>query len=263
MPERASGFSLRPVIVLSPHLDDAALSCGARIAQAVAVGRHAVVATFFTQDEPLEPPSPLAADLRRWWQLPAGEVMKSRRAEDLEACRRLGAEPLHLDLPEGPYRRDARGAILYPSLKSLFGAPAADDLPWRERLAAIVAGFAARYGAEPELLAPLGVGGHVDHRLVRAAAELAGGDVAFYEELPYVAWKWLALGRALVRRRQWTPESLPVTPELFERKVAAISAYASQVPSMFRTEEKMRALLRRHARRAGGERVWRPKTSPR
>jgi LmbE family N-acetylglucosaminyl deacetylase len=254
------------LIVLSPHLDDAALSCGARIARAVDAGRPVVVATFFTQDEPRVPPSRLAADLRRWWKLPAGEVMQLRREEDLEACRRLGAEPLHLDLPEAPYRKDARGAILYPELTALFGEVAADDLPWREQIAGIIAELAAGAGTDPELLAPLGVGGHVDHQLVRGAAQRTGRELAYYEEFPYVAWKWLALRRALRvlgGPGEWRSESIAVSPDQFERKVAAINAYASQVPAMFRTEARLRKQLRRHHRKAGGERIWRAQAAPR
>ena len=251
---------MRPLLVLSPHLDDAALSCGGRIVRAVDSGRRAVVATFFTEDEPKEPPTPFAADLRRWWKLPPGEVMRSRREEDLEACRRLAAEPLHLDLPEGPYRRGPGGEILYPDLSTLFGALHADDAPWIERLSSRIREVAASLGGDVELLSPLGVGGHVDHRLVRAAAELSALPVAFYEEFPYVAWKWLALRRALVRPSDWLAESLPLSDADFERKVAAIVAYASQVPAMFRTEARLRKQLRRHRRKAGGERVWRPKS---
>lgn len=268
MPFRAArhwGKFLAPVrtlIVLSPHLDDAALSCGGRIAQAVDAGRRVVVATFFTQDEPREPPSQLAADLRRWWKLPAGEVMRARRDEDLEACRRLGAEALHLDLPEAPYRTDAHGTVLYPSLKALFAEPAGDDFPWRERIAGTIADLAARAGGDPELLAPLGVGGHVDHLLVRAAAERVGRELAYYEEFPYVAWKWLALRQTLGRPADWSAEAIALTPDQFERKVAAITAYASQVPAMFHTEARLRKQLRRHDRKAGGERIWRARATP-
>ena len=252
---------MKPLLVLSPHLDDAALSCGGRIVRAVDAGRRAVVATFFTQDEPLEPPTPFAADLRRWWKLAAGEVMKSRRAEDLEACRRLAAEPRHLDLPEGPYRRGAGGAILYPDLATLFGELHPDDAPWIDRLVTEIRGLVEGLGGDVELVAPLGVGGHVDHRLLRAAAGRCALPVAFYEEFPYVAWKWLALRRALVRPSDWVSESLPISDSDLERKGAAIAAYVSQVPAMFRTEARLRKQLRRHRRKAGGERVWRPRAA--
>ena len=41
-------------------------------------------------------------------------------------------------------------------------------------------------GSGPHLLlAPLGVGGHVDHVLVRSAAERSGARVAYYSDFPY------------------------------------------------------------------------------
>ncbi len=250
----------RPLIVLSPHLDDAALSCGGRIARAVDAGRRVVVATLFTQDEPLEPPSKLAADLRRWWSLPAGKVMKSRREEDLEACRRLGAEALHLDLPEAPYRTGARGAILYPDLKTLYGELALDDLPWRARIADTISGFVREHGDDLEILGPLGVGHHVDHLLVRDALLLARPEAALYEEFPYTEWSWFAVRRAfapLGGAAPWSSDSLPLDAGQLERRRQAILAYTSQLPTLFRTEGRLDQQLRRALRRSGGERLWR------
>lgn len=241
-------------LYLSPHLDDAVLSCGGRIAAAVGAGGRVAVATFFTADEPETPPSALAADLRRWWRLPAGEVMKARRAEDLAALAALGAEPLHLDLPEAPYRLDAAGAPFYATLPSLYGEIAAGDG------ATTVAAAAARIRALPEarlVAVPLGVGGHVDHLVVRRAAEASGRELAYYEEFPYTEWKWFAVRRALGSRAGWREEVLPLPPALFESRVRAILAYGSQVPAMFRGEARLRKQLRRQLRRAGGERLWR------
>lgn len=243
------------VVYLSPHLDDAVLSCGGRIAHELARGLRVRVVTLFTADEPLEPPSALAADLARWWQLPRGEVMRARRAEDAEALRRLGAELEHAGLPEAPYRRAGDGGVFYRALADLFAPPVAEDE------AALLPTLASRLATVPEstrIVGPLGVGGHVDHRLVRRAIEVTGRPVWFYEEFPYVEWKWLALRRALASPRLWENEVLPVPEALFERKVAAILAYASQVPAMFRSEARLRKQLRRQLRRTGGERLWRP-----
>lgn len=241
-------------LFLSPHLDDAVLSCGGRIAATVAAGGRVAVATFFTADEPETPPSALAADLRRWWRLPAGEVMRSRRAEDAAAVASLGAEPLHLDLPEAPYRLGSSGAPLYATLASLYGEVAAADQ------ATAVAAATARIRELPQarlVAAPLGVGGHVDHRVVRRAAEASGRALAYYEEFPYTEWKWFALRRALGGRAGWSAEVLALSPAQFESRVRAILAYGSQVPAMFRGEARLRKQLRRQLRRAGGERLWR------
>jgi len=243
------------VVYLSPHLDDAVLSCGARIAHELARGLRVRVVTLFTADEPPEPPSALAADLARWWRLPRGEVMRARRAEDAEALRRLGAELEHAGLPEAPYRQASDGGVFYRALADLFAPPIPEDV------AELLPLLAARLATLPEstrIVGPLGVGGHVDHRLVRRAIEATGRPVWFYEEFPYVEWKWLALRRALVKPRAWESQILPISDELFERKVTAILAYASQVPAMFRSPARLRKQLRRHARRAGGERLWRP-----
>ncbi|MBP1641632.1 MAG: hypothetical protein H6Q03_301 [Acidobacteria bacterium] len=242
------------LLVLSPHLDDAVLSCGGRIAETTARGGDVLVVTVFTADEPAVPPSRLAADLRRWWRLPAGEVMAARRREDAEALARLGAGLLHLGLPEAPYRLAASGRPFYDQLAHLFGEPEPED---RDALAGALGAHLAQLPRAELLLAPLAVGGHVDHRLLRAAVEAQDGPAAYYEEFPYAEWKWLALRRALGSRRAWSAETLPLSKETFERRVGAILAYESQVPAMFRSEARLRKQLRRYLRRAGGERVWR------
>jgi len=241
------------LIVLSPHLDDGVLSCGARLAATTAGGGRARVITVFAGDEPESPAGALAARLRAQWRLPAGQVVAARRDEDLAACARLGADAEHWPLREALYRVDVNGAPLYPTLGALFGEVAADDAP---ALAAVTERVAALPPARL-LLAPLGVGGHVDHRAVRCAAEASGREIAYYEEFPYSEWKWLAVERALGGRRGWDAEALAVTPELAERRLEAIRAYLSQVPALFRSEARLAKQLRRATRRAGGERIWR------
>jgi len=242
------------LVVLSPHLDDAVLSCGGRLAATAAAGGRARVVTVFAGDDPEKPANPLADELRGIWGFEPGRVVSSRRAEDVEACRRLAVEAEHWPLPEAIYRTGARNAPLYPTLQSLYGNPSPEDEATTARIGASLRELpAARL-----MLAPLGVGGHVDHQLVRAAAEASGLELAFYEEFPYSEWKWFAVTRALGKRRRWREEALPLGPQLVERKRDAILAYRSQVPAMFRTEGRLGKQLRRAARRAGGERIWRP-----
>ncbi|HSM14659.1 MAG TPA: PIG-L family deacetylase [Thermoanaerobaculia bacterium] len=246
------------LIVVSPHLDDAVLSCGGRLAATSESGGRARVVTLFAGDDPVDPVNPLANELRRIWELEPGEVMAARRAEDLEACRRLGVEADQRTLLEALYRTNSAGAPLYPTLRSLYGSLSPQDAASVERIAVEL----RELPPTGLLLAPLGVGGHVDHLVVRHAAEASGREVAFYEEFPYSEWKWFAVARALGRKRDWRPESMPLTAELLERKREAILAYRSQVPAMFRAEGRLGKQLRRHARRAGGERIWRPVAAP-
>lgn len=263
-----SGGAAPRWLYLSPHLDDVALSCGGQIAQATRAGVAVDIVTVFAGDEPGagEPPaSALVTRIYDLWQLAAGEVMATRRREDLAACRALAARAIHWQLQEAIHRRDRsqpeHGESLYPTLERLFGAIASQE-------EGLVADLAQRFAAIPgarelaRIVAPLGVGGHVDHRIVRAAAERAFGPaLLYYEEFPYIVWKLFALARAGIFGRPWEALRQPLAPPDVAARVAAIACYASQVSPLFRTPARIEQLVRRHVRRAGGERLWRRRSA--
>lgn len=243
------------LLVLSPHLDDGALSCGGRIAQAARRGERVAIVTAFAAPEPEEPLSELARMLHRGWGLPPGEVIATRRREDRDACRVLCAEPLHLELPEAPYRRHPRsGAALYATPEALFRTAAEGDE------GAPVALERALRGMPParRVAAPLGVGGHVDHRLVRAAAESCfDAALEYYEDFPYVAQTWRGLARALGRRRSWLSAVVALTQADVAARCEAIACFRSQLGPLFGTAARMERAVRRRVARVGGERTWR------
>ncbi|MEO8196008.1 MAG: PIG-L family deacetylase [Thermoanaerobaculia bacterium] len=254
-------------LYLSPHLDDVALSCGGQIAAAARAGVSVDIVTIFAGDEPgpdLPPASPLVQQIYDLWRLPPGEVMASRRREDTAACSVLSARATHWELQEAIHRYEpGQNAALYPSLERLFGVvdPREEGL-----VAALAERFAALTGVAEgtRIAAPLGVGGHVDHRIVRAAAERAfGAALLYYEEFPYVVWKLWALWRAGIYGRSWKALRQPVAPEDVAVRIAAIACYASQVNPLFRSPEGIGRLVQRHVRRARGERLWcRPAGQP-
>ncbi len=246
-------------LYLSPHLDDAALSCGGQIAQAARRGERVAIATVFAAPEPAGPLSDLALMLHRGWGLPFGRVIAIRRAEDRDACRALGAEPLHLELPEAPYRRDpASGAPLYADARALFRPVAAAD-------AATGAALRAALRELPParlMVAPLAVGGHVDHHLVRAAAERCyGAALEHYEDFPYVA-RWRSLARARRPRRAWASRVIVLDEADVAARCAAIACFRSQVRPLFRPAARMERAVRRRVARVGGERLWRRLPAP-
>lgn len=244
-------------VVLSPHLDDAALSCGGQIARRSDRGERLLVVTAFAADEPGPPYSPLADQLHALFGLASG-VVEARRREDAAACELLGAERLHWDLPEAIYRRDGSGAFLYRRLGDLFATLPDEE----ERVAGELADRLATLPPSRELLVPLGAGAHIDHRLVRRAAECHdarhGGTepLSYYEELPYAA-RWRAVGRALGRRRQWAAERIELSPEELKRKIEACTLYVSQIEALFGSPRRLAKRLGSYARKVGGERVWR------
>jgi LmbE family N-acetylglucosaminyl deacetylase len=187
-----------PVVVLSPHLDDAVLSCGALLTHA---HDHApvTVATLFTRSGP--PPYTLSA--RRYLRLTgasdAEKLYAARRAEDREVLERMGVAWRHLSLPDGLFRnkpgcraathpwarRIPELARVYPTyrLHLVSGKMSPHDASTLQQVADALALLAS--GTPGPVLAPLAVGGHVDHLLVRIAAECSGRRVVYYSEFPY------------------------------------------------------------------------------
>lgn len=241
-------------IYLSPHLDDAALSCGGQIARQTQAGQTVLIVSVMAGDPPTPQLSDYARGLHDRWAL-ASEATAARRAEDLAACAILGADPLHWALPDCIYRTDpASGAPFYVSDAELFGEVAPAELN-------LVAALARQIAALPphaRLVVPLTVGHHVDHLLVRQAAEQAfdPARLLYYEDYPY-AQQPGALDAALGDRRGWEPVLLPLAPEHLAAKVEAILAFRSQLSTFFVDRADLEAQVGGFAAATGGERLWR------
>lgn len=245
-------------IYLSPHLDDAVLSCGGQITQQVRRGRRVLVVTVCAGDPPVPAAdSAFVRELYTRWAL--NNPTAARRAEDLDALRTLRAEALHLDAPDGIYRVDRRtGRPLYPDRDAIFGALSDQDSVLVDEVARQLSRLEPLWGAR--VYAPLGVGHHVDHLLTRSAAErwaAPGGHLVYYEEYPY-AEEQGGVEAALAGRRL-TPERVELARKDVERKIAAVACYRSQLSSFFTDPAEMAQRLWAFARQAGGlaERVWR------
>ncbi len=245
---------LPDAIYLSAHLDDAALSCGGQIAAQVMDGRRIQVVTVFAGDEPAEAPSGLVRDLHAAFGLPAGGVVAARRAEDADAMRCLGCEHDRWDLIEGIYRVDTgTGTPLYPCLNALFGNVPPAETPLLETLCRRLESLPTAQ----RVVVPLGIGGQVDHILLRQAAEACFDftTLVYYEDYPYVE-KPMALWRVLGWRRHWRPRTTALKAAALEAKLAAIGCYRSQIRPLFGDGLRLQRRIRRHNRRRGGERVW-------
>lgn len=244
---------MRQIFVLSPHLDDAVFSCGGTIATSTRRGRRVTVVTTFAGDAP-PAPSLLARRLHRSWGL-RRDVVARRRDEDRTALRFLGAELAHWDLPEAIYRVDPRtGEPRYRELSDLFELPHPQDAEVLQQLVGRISGLSS----EAALVVPLAVGGHVDHQLVRQAAErVRDGTRIYFEDYPYSA-RPRSVERAIGDRSDWRTLVTNLDEAARHAKYAAAVSYRSQIRSQFRTRLQLRWRLGRQHRRLGGERLWIP-----
>ncbi len=171
------------VLVMSPHLDDAVLSCGALLAHLA--GRHPVtVATVFTAAAPPPWSLPARRQLRALGGIDAEDFFARRRAEDRDVLTGMGVAAVHLGFRDALFRRGRRGPA-YPTFR--FDAARGRVATCDATLAAEVSARVAGVVPAGVVLAPLGVGRHVDHLITRRAARELGGpaQVVYYSDFPY------------------------------------------------------------------------------
>jgi LmbE family N-acetylglucosaminyl deacetylase len=166
----------RPVLAVSPHLDDAVLSAGAWLSALSEVSPVLVATVFSAAAGP-----PYSWIARRFVRGSgygeATELFAARRAEDLHVLSELGLTPVHLGQIDAVFRRTAIGPWTrpsYPTLRfdALRGRLARSDRSLRVSVARLIAELIDRH--DPALvLAPLGIGRHVDHLIVRDGVRTA------------------------------------------------------------------------------------------
>lgn len=210
------------VLMVSPHLDDAVFSAGGIAATLAAQGMHVVMVTAFTRS--VHPASGFALACQRDKGLSDDiDYMALRRAEDVLAAEALGVgQPVWLDLPEAPHRG-------YDSPAALFAGPhSGDDVA--ARLTPLLVPLIA---AADIVLAPRGLGSHVDHgRVIRAVLDAGVRKIGWWEDTPYV------LRVTGARSDEALPAALrsvtiAITEEALARKIKAACAYASQIGFQF------------------------------
>jgi LmbE family N-acetylglucosaminyl deacetylase len=191
--------SVSRLVVLSPHLDDAVLSCGALINHARKETSITVV-TFFTEGG--APPYTCSARsyLRQTRDRHADNLFLARRAEDRAVFEGTGISYVHVGLTEILFRRRTRPLLnrlpwasrlipelcyLYPTfrLHVIRGGISPDDVSTIRCILDTIDHLSPT--SSTLFLAPLGVGGHKDHILVRTAAELSRQLVTYYSDFPY------------------------------------------------------------------------------
>lgn len=211
-----------PLLIISPHLDDAVLSCGRLMA-----GRpDVIVASMFTGN-PAHPARVLTTYDESSGFPNAGAAMKARREEDYTALGKLRASALHLGMVDGQY----------------------DDRPLVERLDPIRdrIGYVLDLVPDAPVLVPVGIA-HPDHELVACAAhaelEGSGREAWIYEELPArVLWPEQALLRMEWWRALWNVEAGFLGTGPLDVKVDALQSYASQLGPLAVVDEGLHASL--------------------
>jgi LmbE family N-acetylglucosaminyl deacetylase len=220
------------VIFLSPHLDDAVLSAGGLLS-ALRDRASRLVVTIACGNPTT--PEGKASRVRRGHAPPA-----ERRHEDREAMRALDCHYLHLGFEDCVFRRSPiTGELIYRSPRNKFSIAAPDDRAYVEELYLVLRRIC--YPSRRALLvAPLGIGFHVDHLIcAQVALRIASlPQILFYEDVPYVFNPEAGKGDAdgplsALERLGCAPSQRLAMPFDPVEKVRLAEHYTSQIPALF------------------------------
>lgn len=248
------------VVVLSPHMDDAILSCGGLL-QALSQQMECLTLTICTADpdhvDRLQPPHGIA--------LPS-----FRRVEEINAMKALGCKLVQLGLLDAIYRRHPEThQLLYPTLGSIWAMPFEVEVDHRVAIQDGIQKLVLTDDGQRTLfLSPLGVGHHVDHILCTQALlslPVSLEDILLYEDFPYVVDQGAHVGiadsteKALERLKLIGTERLEKECDV-KSKIELISHYETQIDLIFGHENNIRHMLMKNARGERTlERFWRIK----
>jgi len=246
-------------LILQPHYDDAALSCGGAAAKIAQLGQADILTVFASELAPGMVGDFAAWKHERWRIEDPDQLVAARREEDAQAAAVLGCRLRWLGFPDAIYRGENYGSDL-----ELFGLMHPDEQVLVEHLALEVRGL-PEWSPDATVLVPLGIGMHVDHQLVFETGRILaqnGVRVLAYEDAPYVIHTPLGLEERLaqVGDALEAPILVPIS-DVLETKIEAIGCYASQVPVIFRFTADYAAAVRGFAVERGGalgpaERFW-------
>ncbi len=240
--------------------------------QRAAWSRSANITNDAHEDRPLPDDISSQGTLTRY-DLANVDAATWRKAEDERWAYFMEAALVDLDLPDAVHRG-------YDGEASLLGPPFEDDEPPIDILRREIMRL------EPQqVYFPLGVGGHVDHRLCRDAAlallsdgpawvmpaPSLAGRLSFYEDFPYAWWSDFAGLADLTSHGIEVPAGMALearyadVSDQLERKSAGLKMYPGQVQRLFESEQAMLDAVAGYAARvaeAGGvgtgaaERYW-------
>jgi len=185
-------------VFISPHMDDCIFSAGATISHLAKVAK-VVVINVFTKYDRKTFSLPLLGFLLGYKSLRVEDIFRKRRNEDRKVFSKLAIKPVNLNFVDAIFRKKesvkGNGTFLkilknniYPSGKNLFaGKVSEEDEKIKTKIYAKIEKFLSKLGKDYIIFCPYGVGGHVDHILVREICEENFAKVIFWKDQPYAS----------------------------------------------------------------------------
>jgi LmbE family N-acetylglucosaminyl deacetylase len=246
-------------VYISPHLDDVPLSCSGTICQQKIQGFNILVVTVFAAD-PQPPFSPFVQSFHRAWEAADETPYQVRKVEERKAMAVLNVDYAWFDWLEILYRDPVLSELI-----ELFCEPGnlaihPQDAPIFATLCNWLADLRLAY-PRAQMVVPLSLGGHRDHRLIfRASLDaLDRTRLLFFEDFPYATYQAEELTE-LVKQYILTPIEVDIS-DCLEQRIQTAESYQSQLPALYYSASQFLDLIREYTSTLGGqkrfvERYW-------
>lgn len=236
-------------IYISPHLDDAVLSAGGYLYEQAQDGISVEIWTIVCGYPPPGELTPFAQLLHQEWKTGTPEeTVHHRRIEDKKAARIVGAKSVHFDVPDCIYRRGPDGEPLY---QDIYVQPHDTEAGLVDQIAESIK---TRLDSGDQIICQLGVGGHVDHVIVRGAVEKLNRPLKYTADVPYLFKQPETLAPLVTEMDEFL---FPITEAGMEAWIEAVRAHASQLSTLFESETEMESEIRAYYDERNGFPLWR------
>lgn len=215
-------------LIISAHLDDAALCCTDHVLSWKKAGRQLKIVTIFTKFGQRTQVKLLKKRLVKVGFQDPTRQEEIRKKEDFSAMDALGVAREHMNFVDACYRVN-KGSLVYRRYKSVFeGKISHADYKLTEEVKTRLQEFEDF----DQVIIPLGIGRHVDHIIARSAAEeiFPRPKISYYIDYPYALkisnWNLPNLIKFLIYRKS--------VKKMTEKKLKTLYLYKSQMPLLFK-----------------------------
>lgn len=219
-------------VFISPHLDDAVLSCGGLMLLLAGKVPVRVINVFTSAHE-----GPYTLSARKYLaQTKSKDALRqfaARKKEDLNVLTSMGITVENLDLVDALFRRSKKSVLgsfipevdhMYPTYRFHMQSLARDE----DSVEKLQKRLQHKVSADSIVFAPYGIGNHVDHQITRLACEGQFSKLILYADFPY-SQRTGDFGRAVNGQQKYV-----IHPDK-QKKDALIALYESQVNNLFPT----------------------------
>ena len=228
-----------PVYFVSPHLDDAALSCGELIRKLGAVTSVTVINVFTHANNGKQTLSAKKTIKVSAFSSPL-ELYKERVSEDKKAFESINAKVINLGFVDALWRKIKYPSLLRKKLSTILpefihvyptfrlhiskGKLARED---NDLISEIDQRLKKIIPVNSIIFCPFGVGDHVDHLVTKKAVEKSFTPI-YWMDQPYYDMK-----KKLVTGQKQSDESISYFKTEYQAKSQLLAHYKTQINSMF------------------------------